>query len=129
MDDCLLLDHIKYASLPYTVQFGYVFICFLWDSCLCFQLYNARDMAQKTVIGQDQIVYSTDKDFLEQDFEANEWDKKFRELERSDWKALTVIWIMYFDGNWIITVEFCCFKGVICMKISGSDFVIFVFIL
>ncbi|XP_004513511.1 uncharacterized protein At5g03900, chloroplastic isoform X1 [Cicer arietinum] len=54
------------------------------DISLTQKLYNARDMAQKTVIGQDQIVYSTDKDFLEQDFEANEWDKKFRELERSD---------------------------------------------
>jgi hypothetical protein len=41
-------------------------------------------MAQKTVIGQDQIVYSTDKDFIEQDYEVGEWDKKFRELERSD---------------------------------------------
>lgn len=41
-------------------------------------------MAQKTVIGKDQIVYSTDKDLLEQDYEALDWDKKFRELERSD---------------------------------------------
>ena len=41
-------------------------------------------MAEKTVIGQDQIVYSTDKDLLEQEYEAREWDKKFRELERSD---------------------------------------------
>lgn len=49
-----------------------------------FQLFSARDMAQKTVIGQDQIVYSTDRDLLDQDYEANEWDKKFRELERSD---------------------------------------------
>lgn len=49
-----------------------------------FQLFSARDMAQKTVIGKDQIVYSTDKDLLEQDYEALDWDKKFRELERSD---------------------------------------------
>lgn len=48
------------------------------------QLISARDMAQKTVIGKDQIVYSTDKDLLEQDYDAREWDKKFRELERSD---------------------------------------------
>ncbi|CAK8541247.1 unnamed protein product [Lathyrus sativus] len=54
------------------------------DISLTQKIFNARDMAQKTVIGQDQIVYSTDKDFLEQEFEANEWDKKFRELERSD---------------------------------------------
>lgn len=68
-----------------------------WDNALCFQIFNARDMAQKTVIGQDQIVYSTDKDFLEQEFEANEWDKKFRELERSDWEGLTVIWVKQFN--------------------------------
>lgn len=54
------------------------------DISLTQKLFSARDMAQKTVIGQDQIVYSTDKDFLDQDYEANEWDKKFRELERSD---------------------------------------------
>jgi len=52
--------------------------------CSGFQLFSARDMAQKTVIGKDQIVYSTDKDLLEQDYEAREWDTKFRELERSD---------------------------------------------
>lgn len=55
------------------------------------QLISARDMAQKTVIGKDQIVYSTDKDLLEQDYDAREWDKKFRELERSDWEGSTVI--------------------------------------
>ncbi|KAK8466674.1 hypothetical protein PHAVU_008G154100 [Phaseolus vulgaris] len=54
------------------------------DTSLRQKLLNARDMAQKTVIGKDQIVYSTDKDFLEQDYETQEWDKKFRELERSD---------------------------------------------
>lgn len=48
-------------------------------------------MAQKTFIGQDQIVYSTDKDLIEQDYEARDWDKKFRELERSDWEESTVI--------------------------------------
>ncbi|RDX69087.1 putative protein, chloroplastic, partial [Mucuna pruriens] len=54
------------------------------DTSLRQKLFSARDMAQKTVIGQDQIVYSTDKDLLEQEYEAGEWDKKFRELERSD---------------------------------------------
>ena len=48
------------------------------------QLLSARDMAQKTVVGQDQIVYSTDKDFIEQDYEAREWDRRFREIERTD---------------------------------------------
>ncbi|XP_061360665.1 uncharacterized protein At5g03900, chloroplastic [Gastrolobium bilobum] len=50
------------------------------DTSLRQKLFSARDMAQKTVIGQDQIVYSTDKDLLEQEYEAREWDKKFREL-------------------------------------------------
>ncbi|KAK7395649.1 hypothetical protein VNO78_16214 [Psophocarpus tetragonolobus] len=54
------------------------------DTSLRQKLFSARDMAQKTVIGQDQIVYSTDKDLLEQEYEASEWDKRFRELERSD---------------------------------------------
>ncbi|KAL1330690.1 uncharacterized protein At5g03900, chloroplastic [Arachis ipaensis] len=54
------------------------------DPSLRQKLFSARDMAQKTVIGQDQIVYSTDKDLLEQEYEAREWDRKFRELERSD---------------------------------------------
>ncbi|XP_020204407.1 uncharacterized protein At5g03900, chloroplastic [Cajanus cajan] len=54
------------------------------DTSLRQKLFSARDMAQKTVIGQDQIVYSTDKDLLDQEYEAREWDKKFRELERFD---------------------------------------------
>ncbi|KAG2405096.1 uncharacterized protein HKW66_Vig0043510 [Vigna angularis] len=51
------------------------------DTSLRQKLFSARDMAQKTVIGKDQIVYSTEKDLLEQDYEALDWDKKFRELE------------------------------------------------
>lgn len=54
------------------------------DISLRRKLLSARDMAQKTVVGQDQIVYSTDKDFIEQDYEAREWDRRFREIERSD---------------------------------------------
>ncbi|KAK7293293.1 hypothetical protein RJT34_16156 [Clitoria ternatea] len=54
------------------------------DTSLRQKLFSARDMAQKKVIGQDQIVYSTDKDLLEQEYEGREWDKKFQELERSD---------------------------------------------
>lgn len=48
------------------------------------QLLSARDMAQKTVIGQDRIVYSTDRDIIEQDVEAQEWDRRFREIEKSE---------------------------------------------
>lgn len=48
------------------------------------QLLSARDMAQNTVIGKDRIVYSTDKDMIEQDYEADDWDRRFREVEKSD---------------------------------------------
>lgn len=47
-------------------------------------------MAQRTVIGQDRIVYSTDRDLIEQDYEAKEWDMRFREIEKSDWVDTTV---------------------------------------
>ncbi|XP_038702225.1 uncharacterized protein At5g03900, chloroplastic isoform X2 [Tripterygium wilfordii] len=48
------------------------------------KLLSARDMAQRTVIGQDRIVYSSNKDLFEQDLEARDWDKRFREIENSD---------------------------------------------
>ncbi|KAH9738210.1 hypothetical protein KPL71_018706 [Citrus sinensis] len=50
-------------------------------SLVLFKLLSARDMAQKTFIGQDRIVYSTDRDLIEQDYEAREWEKRFREIE------------------------------------------------
>lgn len=46
------------------------------------QLLSARNMANKTFIGQDRIVYSTERDLIEQDYEATEWDKRFREIEK-----------------------------------------------
>ncbi|MFQ6641455.1 hypothetical protein Gotur_016680 [Gossypium turneri] len=54
------------------------------DLSLRRKLLSARDMAQKTVIGPDRIVYSTDRDLVEQDYEAREWDRRFREIEKSD---------------------------------------------
>ncbi|GLT94702.1 hypothetical protein SLE2022_124310 [Rubroshorea leprosula] len=48
------------------------------------KLLSARDMAQKTVIGKDRIVYSTDRDLVEQDYEAQEWERRFREIEKSE---------------------------------------------
>lgn len=48
------------------------------------QLLSARDMAQKTVIGKERIVYSTERDMIEQDYEADEWDRRFREVDKSD---------------------------------------------
>lgn len=54
------------------------------DPSLRRKLLNARDMAERTVIGKERIIYSTEKDFEEQDYEAREWEKRFQELERSD---------------------------------------------
>ncbi|CAN0847036.1 Uncharacterized protein At5g03900, chloroplastic [Linum grandiflorum] len=54
------------------------------DLSLRRKLLSARDMAQKTVIGQDRIVYSTDRDMIEQDFGAEEWERRFREIEKSE---------------------------------------------
>lgn len=52
-------------------------------------------MAQRTVIGQDRIVYSTDRDLVEQDYEAKEWDLRFREREKSDWVDTTVSLLLF----------------------------------
>uniref|UniRef100_M4CZ55 Uncharacterized protein n=1 Tax=Brassica campestris TaxID=3711 RepID=M4CZ55_BRACM len=54
------------------------------DIALRRKLLSARDMAQNTVIGKERIVYTTDKDMIEQDYEAEEWDRRFREVEKSD---------------------------------------------
>ncbi|XP_030531706.1 uncharacterized protein At5g03900, chloroplastic [Rhodamnia argentea] len=54
------------------------------DISLRRKLLSARDMAQRTFIGQDRIVYSTDKDFIEQDYEAHDWERRFREIEKSE---------------------------------------------
>ncbi|CAH8269962.1 unnamed protein product [Arabidopsis lyrata] len=54
------------------------------DIALRRKLLSARDMAQNTVIGRDRIVYSTDRDMMEQNYETDEWDRRFKELEKSD---------------------------------------------
>ncbi|XP_052170668.1 uncharacterized protein At5g03900, chloroplastic [Diospyros lotus] len=54
------------------------------DLSLRRKLLSARDMSQRTVIGQDRIVYSTDKDLFDQDYEAREWDRRFKEIEKSE---------------------------------------------
>ncbi|XP_059668716.1 uncharacterized protein At5g03900, chloroplastic isoform X2 [Cornus florida] len=48
------------------------------------KLLSARDMAQRTFIGQDRIVYTTDRDLVEQDYDAREWERRFREIKKSD---------------------------------------------
>ncbi|KAL1201509.1 hypothetical protein V5N11_002709 [Cardamine amara subsp. amara] len=54
------------------------------DIALRRKLLSARDMAQNTVIGKERIVYSTDRDLIEQDYEADEWDRRLKELEKSE---------------------------------------------
>lgn len=54
------------------------------DLSLRRKLLSARDMAQRTFIGHDRIVYSTDKDLNEQDYEAQQWEQSFREIEKSE---------------------------------------------
>ncbi|XP_042435677.1 uncharacterized protein At5g03900, chloroplastic-like isoform X1 [Zingiber officinale] len=54
------------------------------DPSLRRKLLNARDMSQQTTISPDRIVYTTEKDFVDQDYEGRDWDERFRELERSD---------------------------------------------
>ena len=78
-----IIVFISVLDFPYNYYFliNYHFII---------QLLSARDMAQRTVIGQDRIVYSTDRDLIEQDYEAREWDTRFREIEKSDWTKATV---------------------------------------
>uniref|UniRef100_A0A0D9VGM9 Iron-sulfur cluster biosynthesis family protein n=1 Tax=Leersia perrieri TaxID=77586 RepID=A0A0D9VGM9_9ORYZ len=45
------------------------------------KLLSARDMAQRKVITPEEIVYTTEKDLLDQDYEVKEWEKRFKELE------------------------------------------------
>ncbi|KAI3984615.1 hypothetical protein MKX01_003978 [Papaver californicum] len=54
------------------------------DVSLRRKLLSARDMAKQTVIGRDRIVYSTEKDLNGQDYEAKEWDRRFKEIDRRD---------------------------------------------
>ncbi|KAL0347048.1 UNVERIFIED_CONTAM: putative protein, chloroplastic [Sesamum calycinum] len=54
------------------------------DLSLRRKLLSARDMAQKTFIGNDRIVYSTERDLFEQDYETREWDRRFKEIEKSE---------------------------------------------
>ncbi|KAL2649942.1 hypothetical protein R1flu_018070 [Riccia fluitans] len=46
------------------------------------KLSSAREMAQRTFIGSDRIIYSTEKDLSEQSYDAREWDRQFKERQR-----------------------------------------------
>lgn len=77
-------------------------VLFLFIDCVIYQLLSARDMAQRTYISRDQIVYSTDKDLYEQDYEASEWDRRFRETEKkTDWILCTYLYIFL----WVILIH------------------------
>lgn len=54
------------------------------DVTLRRKILSARDMSQRTVIGQDRIVYTTERDIFEQDYDTQEWDRRFKEIEKSD---------------------------------------------
>ncbi|GJN03372.1 hypothetical protein PR202_ga20809 [Eleusine coracana subsp. coracana] len=46
-----------------------------YSSCL------VHEMAQRKVITSEDIVYTTEKDLLDQDYEVKEWERRFKELE------------------------------------------------
>ena len=85
---------------------------------LCdFQLLSARDMARRTVISSDRLVYSTEKDVSDQDLEAREWDRRFRELERSDWWYLLPLTSSKYSRR-------CCWHG-LCPSGTVGELVAF----
>ncbi|KAL4587601.1 hypothetical protein LXL04_000473 [Taraxacum kok-saghyz] len=54
------------------------------DVALRRKILSARDMSERTVIGKDRIVYTTERDVFEQDYDTKEWDRRFKELDKSD---------------------------------------------
>ncbi|KAI3682416.1 hypothetical protein L1987_82386 [Smallanthus sonchifolius] len=50
------------------------------DISLKQKIRSARDMSKSTVIGQHRIVYTTDKDVSEQDYDKHEWDRRFEDI-------------------------------------------------
>jgi hypothetical protein len=58
-------------------------------------------MAQRKVITPEEIVYTTEKDLLDQDYEVNEWERRFKELE-SEWR----MWWMYVTFTVALTWSF-----------------------
>ncbi|CAH9077205.1 unnamed protein product [Cuscuta europaea] len=52
------------------------------DLSLRRKLLSAGDMAKRTFIGRERIVYSTDRDLYEQGYDAKQWEQRFRERDR-----------------------------------------------
>ncbi|MFS7903608.1 hypothetical protein Hanom_Chr01g00026071 [Helianthus anomalus] len=51
------------------------------DPALKQKILSAQDMSERTVIDQHRIVYTTDKDVSEQDYDKHEWDKRFKDAQ------------------------------------------------
>lgn len=84
MTSCYRFLVVSVAKRCFWFQYSFL-IAGKSRSCVIYlQLLSARDMAQRTFIGQDRIVYSTDRDLYEQDYDAKQWDQRFREIEKSD---------------------------------------------
>ncbi|EFJ21482.1 hypothetical protein SELMODRAFT_106680 [Selaginella moellendorffii] len=49
------------------------------DATLREKLRSARRQAERTIIGKDRIVYTTEKDLLEQSYDAADWDRRMEE--------------------------------------------------
>ncbi|XP_076900212.1 uncharacterized protein At5g03900, chloroplastic-like [Bidens hawaiensis] len=49
------------------------------DVVLKQKILSAQDMSERIVIDQHRIVYTTDKDVSEQDYEKHEWDMRFKD--------------------------------------------------
>nr|XP_043611277.1 uncharacterized protein At5g03900, chloroplastic-like [Erigeron canadensis] len=56
----------------------------LADVSLRRKILSARNMSERTVIGDDQIVYTTEKDVLEQEYDSQEWDRRFMDIKKFD---------------------------------------------
>ncbi|MFS7903616.1 hypothetical protein Hanom_Chr01g00026151 [Helianthus anomalus] len=51
------------------------------DVALRQKILSAQDMSERTVIDQYRIVYTTDKDVSEQDYDKHEWDMRFKDAQ------------------------------------------------
>ncbi|KAL7096622.1 hypothetical protein ACP275_10G090400 [Erythranthe tilingii] len=54
------------------------------DLPLRWKISSARDMAQRTFISADRIVYSTERDLHEQNYDNQVWERRFEEVVKSD---------------------------------------------
>ncbi|KAF5821462.1 hypothetical protein HanRHA438_Chr01g0014711 [Helianthus annuus] len=51
------------------------------DVALRQKILSAQDMSERTVIDQYRIVYTTDQDVSEQDYDKHEWDMRFKDAQ------------------------------------------------